>query len=152
MSEHFLIIGIGSDLRGDDAAGLVAARQLRNRVPSGVEVIEHHGDGTALITHWLEFDHVIVIDAMISGAETGVIRRIDALSDSLPPQLSASSTHSFGLEEALDLARQLNQLPKRLVVYGIEGKSFSMGTGLSSGVQEAVSVVVEQILQEVSNN
>ena len=37
-----LVIGIGSDFRGDDAAGLLAARRL-SAVP-GVHAVEHRGD------------------------------------------------------------------------------------------------------------
>ena len=36
-----LVIGIGNDFRHDDAAGLVAARQLRER---GVAARMHEGD------------------------------------------------------------------------------------------------------------
>ncbi|MGB3714250.1 MAG: hydrogenase maturation protease [Candidatus Promineifilaceae bacterium] len=148
---EFLVIGIGSDLRGDDGVGLVVARQLQDQVPPGARVIEHYGDGTSLISAWEGVDHVILVDAVSSGAEPGTIYRFDAHSAPLPARISASSTHAFGLEEAMELARQLDQLPKSLVVYGIEGKSFSNGTVLSMEVDLAVEVVVEQILQEISN-
>jgi hydrogenase maturation protease len=147
---EFLVIGIGSELRGDDSVGLVVARQLKNQVPPGVRIIEHYGDGTALISAWQGVDKVILIDATSSGAESGTIVRFDALSAPLPARISASSTHAFGLEEALELSRQLDQLPMSLVIYGIEGKSFSFGTDLSREIALAVEAVVGQILVEIS--
>lgn len=147
-----LVIGIGSDLRGDDGVGLAVARRLQNQVPPGVRVIEHHGDGVSLISEWQGVDRVILVDAAAFGAEPGTIVRFNPPFAPLPARISASSTHAFGLEEALELSRQLDQLPKSLVVYGIEGKSFSFGTDLSMEVDLAVEAVVGQILQDISTD
>ena len=59
------------------------------------------------------------------------------------------STHAFGLAEAVELARALGRLPPRLIVYGIEGKSFEAGVGLSPEVGAAVQEVVERVLGEL---
>ena len=42
------------------------------------------------------------------------------------------------LPEAVELARELDRLPRRLVVYGIEGESFEAGEGLSPAVETTV--------------
>jgi len=49
----------------------------------------------------------------------------------------------------VELARALGRLPPRLIIYGIEGKSFEAGAGLSPEVQAAVEGVVERVLREV---
>lgn len=145
-----MVIGIGSDLRGDDGVGLAVARRLQNQIPPGVRVIEHHGDGLSLLSEWQGVDRVILVDAVSSGAEPGTIVRFKPPFAPLPALISASSTHAFGLEEAIELAGKLDQLPKSLTVFGIEGKSFSFGAELSMEVDLAVELVVEQILQEIS--
>lgn len=145
-----LVIGIGSDFGSDDRAGLLVARRLKNQVHSCVQVLEHDGDGMSLILAWHGVEHVIIVDAASSGAEPGTYYRFDAFSDPFPARITASSTHDFGLQEAIDLARQLDQLPKSLVIYGIEGKSFSFGADLSMEVDRAVEAVVGQILEEIS--
>jgi hydrogenase maturation protease len=45
-----------------------------------------------------------------------------------------ASTHHFGLSEVIGLARALDRMPVRLRVYGIEGRSFGIGSALSPEV------------------
>ena len=144
-----LVIGLGSDLRGDDGVGLVIARRLHDQVPLGIEVIEHLGDGLSLIPAWHGWESVIIVDAAKSGAAPGTIHRFDALSAPLQTQLSITTFHAFGLAEAIELAQQLDQLPESLVIYGIEGKSFDLGTNLSAEIEQALDLAVERILNEI---
>ena len=65
-NSDILIIGIGNEYRGDDAAGLLAARKLRNYDLKGIEVIENNGDGAELINKWTGRKKVILIDAVQS--------------------------------------------------------------------------------------
>ncbi len=61
---------------------------------------------------------------------------------------SRSSTHSFGVAEAVELARALGRLPARIVVFGIEGRDFAQGEGLSPDVDAAVDEVVRRVTEE----
>ena len=44
-----------------------------------------------------------------------------------PPASFRSSTHAFGVGDAVELARALGRLPRRVVVYGVEGADFAAG-------------------------
>jgi hydrogenase maturation protease len=144
-----LIIGLGNEYRRDDAAGLVAARRLKEATAKRVRVLEESGEGTALMESWKGADTVIVIDALHSGAKAGTVRRLDPHRQPIPTGLFHCSTHAFGVAEAVELARALGQLPPRLIVYGIEGTDFEAGLGLSPQVDKAVPRAVERILAEV---
>jgi hydrogenase maturation protease len=91
---------------------------------------------------------VFIVDAVSSGAAQGAIHRFDATREQLRGQVFHHSTHAFGLKEGIELARALNRLPPRLVIYGIEGKCFSIGERISTEVMEACSRVVDRILAE----
>jgi hydrogenase maturation protease len=149
--DDILIIGIGNIFRGDDAAGLTAARRLREMQLPGVEVLELDGDISALAEGWQGAQRVVVIDAVASKSEAGRIFRFAAHADPLPRKLFATccSCHAFGLAEQLEIARSLQQLPPSLIVYGIEGKDFMLGSGLSPEVQEALPRLVAQIRQDL---
>jgi hydrogenase maturation protease len=146
---HYLIIGIGNRYRGDDAAGIIVARHMKEQTPDSVSVIEEGDGGVALMESWKDFDTVILIDAIRSGAKPGTIHRFDATAHPLPSKHFRSSTHIFGVAETIELARTLNLLPPHLIVYGIEGKSFGAGIGLSSEVETATHHVLNHILQDV---
>jgi hydrogenase maturation protease len=146
-----LVVGVGNDLRGDDAAGLEVARRVRRAAPPGVEVLEASGDGAALMDLWAGADLAVVVDACVSGAEPGAVRRLDAASGPLPAAFASRSTHAFGLAEAVEMARALGRLPARLVVFAIEGGDFEAGAGLTPAVARAVREAGDAVLAELSS-
>ena len=141
-----MIIGVGNGFRGDDAAGLVAARRLRStlRVP----VRELEGDPAKLMDAWENCESVILVDAVSSGSPPGTLHRFDAHEAPLPSTLFRGSTHAFGVPDVIELARALHRLPRKLVVYGIEARNFTAGEGLSPEVEDAVERVVQRIEKE----
>jgi hydrogenase maturation protease len=143
------VIGIGNALRSDDAAGLEVARLLEGTLPEGVELLEREGEPTSLIDSWEGAGAVWVVDAVSSGAEPGTVHRHDATEQALPAALFRTSTHHFGLAEAVELARALGRLPERTVVYGIEGASFQTGEMLSPEIEAAAARVADAVREEV---
>jgi hydrogenase maturation protease len=144
------VIGIGNDARGDDAVGLEVARHLRHDAPAGVNVEEIHGEGIRLLDHLTGREAVIVIDASYSGAAPGSIHRLEPLTQPIPKELYLCSTHAFGVGEAIELARALQQLPPHLVVYGIEGLRFDIGSDLSADVRRAMPDVIRRVRQDIA--
>lgn len=149
LKARTLIIGIGNPSRRDDAVGLVVARALRARNLKHIEIVELSGEGAALLEAWQGAERVVIVDAMQSGAAPGTILRFEAHRQRIPTKFFRYSTHNFGLAEAIELGRALGQLPQELIVYGIEGKDFSLGEGLSPEVVSAISQVLEKILAEL---
>jgi len=141
-----LVVGIGNPERGDDAVGLIAARRLREASLPGVEVIELSGVGVDLLEAWSGHLEVIIIDAVRSGAKVGTIHTFEAHLWPIPAEFFRSSTHTFCLAEAVELARALKLLPERLIVYGIEGERFEMGTRLSPSVEEALEELIAHVM------
>lgn len=140
------MIGIGNRYRSDDGAGLAVAERL-HRAP-GLDVRSCEGEPVALLDDWDGAGTVLVIDAVSSGAEPGTIHRLDASASPLPASLRGStSTHAFGLADAIELARVLDRLPSQLTVYGIEGQTFTSGTALSDPVVAAVEAVAAELRQ-----
>jgi hydrogenase maturation protease len=78
------------------------------------------------------------------------VHRLDATDEPLPATLSAASTHTLGVGEAIELARALGRLPERIVVYGIEAESITAGPELTLSVARAVDEAVERLLEELA--
>jgi hydrogenase maturation protease len=149
---NILVIGMGNAYRSDDAAGLIAARRVNEQASEHCSVIEHTGEGAALMELWKDADTVIVIDAVRSGAVPGTVSRFDAALCPLPVSMFRDSTHAFSLAEAVELSRALKQLPRQLIVYGVEAQNFEAGTNLSPAIEFAMQTVVERVLQELPQN
>jgi hydrogenase maturation protease len=73
------------------------------------------------------------------------VHRPDKTGKLLSTGVLRSSTHAFGLPEAIELGRALERLPSQLLVYAIEGRDFSAGQGLTEDVAAAVKAVAGEL-------
>jgi hydrogenase maturation protease len=145
-----MVVGVGNALRGDDGAGPEVARRLRGRAGAAdVAVRELEGEGVGLLDLWEGARAVVVVDTVRSGAAPGTIHRLDVTHRPLPAGLrGSSSTHAIGIAEAIELARVLGRLPRRVIVYGVEGRNFRAGAALSPAVAENLAGVADAVLNE----
>ncbi len=145
-----LLIGIGNLDRGDDGAGRAVAKALRETASDDLRVVEHDGEATGLLALLAEVATAVIVDASASGAAPGTVRRFDVAASPLPADSSRMSSHGLGLVDAVELARQLGQLPPRCIVYAIEGGDFRIGALLSPAVAEAVVRVAALLRDEIA--
>ncbi len=146
VSPAVLVIGLGNPLRGDDAAGIMVVRRLRQR--AAARVLEQSGEATALVDALRDASAALIVDAA-SGTQPGRVRRLDAAAQPLPQGLFGCSTHGFGVAEGIELARALGALPPVCVVYALEGVQFETGAAMSPAVQAAVPGVAARIEAEI---
>ena len=120
---------------------------LRKRLghDDSIRLIEHWGEAIGLVEVMAGWDRVLIIDAAMSGNASPPWRAFDAAASPLPSDLTETSSHGFGVAQAIELARALDSLPRLCRVYAIEGLSFETGATLSRGVQKTVDDVVEDI-------
>ena len=144
------ILGIGSP-SGDDQAGWLTVDALRagGVQTTGDEIFIQKLDrpGANLITLLDNADWVILIDAMQSHDVFGRIQRFSA--EDWPAYRQGLSSHGFGVLNSLALARELNTLPRRLDLYGIEISSTGPGQQASSEIQAAAQQLARYIAADI---
>jgi hydrogenase maturation protease len=119
--------------------------------PRWVEVVERDGEPAGLLDAWEAADLAVVVDAVSApGLSPGQFLRAEVTGPDAPTPSRAVSSHGIGPGDAVELARALGRLPRRLVLYGIQGKSFSPGLALSPEVEVSVDRLVDRILNEVN--
>ena len=137
------ILGIGHELRGDDAAGLSVARKLLERSSgrSNLLVIEAESapeNHTGPLRRF-EPDLVLLVDAAEMGEASGVIRWLDWQETT---GLSAS-THTL---PPYVLAQYLtSELHCDVALIGIQPAGTTIGAPLSPEVGQAVEAVVQAL-------
>lgn len=152
MMDKVLVIAIGNRNRGDDGVGLIIGKTLKELRDPSIEVVESDGELTALL-EWLgSQSRVIIVDAWNAPSQKLAYMRWDVSKDALPARLSGASSHVVGIAQAIELARALERLPRKLVVFGVLGRNFEMGEGLSPDVVEKIPDVVQAIVKEVHQN
>ncbi len=147
------IIGLGNWLRGDDAIGNLVARKLHHFHNPTTSVIEGGSAGLHLLDEMEGVHTLILIDAVFSHSPEGTIHRLMVPQDmgkirQLAWSTSGTSTHDFGLGEALTLAETLGVLPPHMVIYGIEIGTVETGAPVSPTVAQAMHTVVNRIATE----
>jgi hydrogenase maturation protease len=144
-----VVLGVGNPYRGDDAAGLAVAARLDGLTPPGVAVRACGQEPSRLLDAWAGSRAAVVVDAASSDARPGTVTRFDASHEAVPAGVFRSSTHAFGVGDAIELARALGTLPAHVVVYAVEGESFAAGVGLTRVVDDAVGEVVRRVLGDL---
>ena len=150
---HVSVIGIGSP-GGDDRAGWRVAELLNQsaKVTAAAERVSVnlcHTPGGEVPALLAGADIAIVVDAVMNGGAPGTIYR---LSD---PRLLAFadnplSSHGIGLQAMLELAEALGELPKILLIYGIEAASLEGETAMHLKVLDAIPRVREAIERDIA--
>jgi hydrogenase maturation protease len=140
------VIGVGNRDRGDDGAGLALARRLRHKAPAA-DVHECAGGGFELLELWRGAENVVVVDAARAGGRPGAVRRFEAQRAPLPAGLARGSSHAAGVADAIELARSLGELPRRVVVYAVEARDFRHGEALSPPVRRALERLEARLLR-----
>ena len=140
------MVGVGNAYRRDDGVGPAVAERLRTRMDA--EVVTCEQEPSRLLDAWAGVDLALVVDAVSSGAEPGTVHRFDASERAVPSSVFRGSTHALGVGEVIELARALGRLPRRLLVYGVEGGEFAAGDGLTPAVAAAVGPLAAELLEE----
>ena len=144
------IIGIGLDHQGDDAAGLLAVRKLKEKTIPGVEIVEASKNDVSLLELWDEADTVFIIDASCRCFKSGSICRRDNFEEDRPrPELPGHKNVRSCICDTMDTGLNVNLLPPNTIVYGINGEASEPGTVVSANVSPAIDEVVQMIVDEV---
>lgn len=135
---RILVLGLGNDIAGDDAVGLLAARRLREVLPADVEVQESAEAGLALLDYVAGYDSVLILDA-VSSTDLPEGEILEYAPENLRPVLSPSP-HYAGLPDLARVAR-LHGIP-----YPQEVRGLAMAIRPPDRIREGLSPSVEAAL------
>jgi hydrogenase maturation protease len=153
IPKKILVLGMGNDIMGDDAAGLVAARRLEEKLNTGggVDFCFISSAGFILMDVMEGYDKVLVLDSVLSGEKSaGDIRELDK--SELMGKYSGSP-HYTGLPEIIELAKRLElDFPDELraLVIGINEKGI-LRESLSSIIEEKIPLFTEKAAQIINS-
>lgn len=143
MSEHLtppvLLLGVGNELRGDDAAGRRVADVVAGWDRPGVTVVQAQQLVPELATVVSRAATVVLIDAAVGGSDTPSLVPISANAASGP------LSHSTSLPELLALARCLEGRAPQAWVLAVPADSFEYGAAFSPrcrrGIDDAIRLL-----------
>jgi hydrogenase maturation protease len=132
-----LVVGVGSELRSDDAVGRRVAESIGERRSSEqLEVRSVHQLTPELADAMTDRLLVIVVDACI-GATAPVVTEVESIAT------AGAMTHHLDVAALVRLAEQLGRPPTHVMTLGVPAFDVGIGTSLSAQATAVVGAAVE---------
>lgn len=154
-----LVLAIGNEIMGDDAAGLIAARELRKHYHSKVDILEAHTAGFTLLDILEGYDKALLLDTVYN--ENSRVHKIRELTRNDLAVNTSMSPHYAGLPELIRLSEKLYmKFPDELRAFVMEihekgvlreGLTMEAKALIPDFVEKASSVLDEWLLTDAFN-
>jgi len=145
---NVMVLGLGNILLSDEGVGIKVVEELQRRydISDFVEIIDGGTMGMELLPYFDERSHILIVDAVRTDNKPGTIVRIDD-----PPAFFSTKTspHQIGLADVLGAAAITDNLPRNIILFGIEPKEMSTGLDLSPEVAQNLSRLVDMVVAEL---
>lgn len=142
------VVGVGSEMRGDDAAGMKVVRRLWGTLKSSNVFLIEGGVAPENFTSQIrrfEPSHVIFIDATDFGAEPGEV--VLAEPEAITGQ--SVSTHTMPLSILAKYIQE--QTGAKIALLGIQPARAQMGAEMSEVVKDSIKRVEEILLEKLNS-
>ncbi len=149
-----LVLGLGNELYGDEAAGIHVVRKLREDFEKpeetaewleNVELEECSLSGLALLEVIVDYDNLIIIDSIKK--EKPLTGKIHLLEKKDLRHIPGSSPYSVSLPQSIELGKKLGlQVPSRIKIIAVEVKNqYNLGEGLTEEMTKAIPAIVKEV-------
>ncbi len=139
-----ILMGVGNELRGDDAIGIYVARNFRKEGWKVILAGQVPEDFTSEIKRYRP-ELLVIVDAALMDLNPGEFRRVPE--DKIPKV--AFSTHGMPLSFLMEYLRDY---VGKIILIGIQPKSMEFGEGLSEEVKKAGDKLIELLKREGYEN
>ncbi|MGE5503137.1 MAG: HyaD/HybD family hydrogenase maturation endopeptidase [Actinomycetota bacterium] len=146
-----VVLGVGNILMTDEGVGVRAVEELERLydLAPEVTVIDGGTSGMDCLDQIAEVDHLLIADAMRSGAEPGTLKRVDH--DQLAAHFKTKlSPHQVGLSDVLATLNLHGMMPRRVVLFGMQPKSFATAMELSPEIEARLPALVDALVDELA--
>lgn len=146
-----VVLGIGNTILSDEGIGVRAAEALREHyeLPGNVEVIDGGTAGMELLGPLTGTDLLVVLDAVKAGRPPGTLVRMSGRD--VPVFFRAKlSPHQVSLCDVLAGLEFSADLPKEIVLIGVEPASLELGLELTPTVAAKIPQVLGMAVAELA--
>nr|MDO8134273.1 hydrogenase maturation peptidase HycI [Candidatus Njordarchaeum guaymaensis] len=146
--KRLLVLGVGNQLKGDDAAGIEFARQLKRRVglSSEMSIIEAGVAPENFTWGVRKFhpSHILVVDAAQMGMRPGSTRIVEK------GEIAGFSFSTHNLSLSFLVGYLEKEFDSEVIIVGIEPSNLEFGETISKPVMDAVELLVGTLRRVLS--
>jgi hydrogenase maturation protease len=141
--QRVLVLGIGNDLRGDDALGPLVADALEATAPDGVTVRAVHGLTPELVIELARADVVVFVDADMDPAlDTPIWAPVETFAATAGPD---ATNHTLDPPRLLALAVALDGRAPDGYLVSLPARRFDVGAPLTPVAQGAYEATLAEL-------
>ncbi len=152
-ASDILVIGMGNVLMQDEGIGVRAVEELESQFaipfgPGGADIVDGGTTGTELLEPMRGVGHLLVADAVNTGAPAGTLVR---LADEQVPAFFQTklSNHQLGLSDLLALLTLTGEAPHHVTIIGMVPHHLENKLGLSPEAQAGLPRMVAMLADEL---
>lgn len=147
---QIVVLGVGNILMCDEGVGVhtVNAFEKGWEFPENVRCVDGGTSTQELLGDLEDLDHLIVIDAVTSGAAPASLVRLEG--QAVPAAFTTKlSPHQIGISDLLATLTFLGRAPKTVLLLGCEPVRLSLDLELSPQVAARVPELCAQVVAEL---
>ena len=147
---NILVLGVGNVLLTDEGIGVRTVETLLGeyKFPNNVDVVDGGTAGMELVEIIANREHVILIDAVNTGADVGTI--VTLVDEEVPALFrSRISPHQLGISDLLGVMALTVETPKHFTLFGVVPFSMATGVELSHQMLPLKNILVANVISKL---
>mgnify|MGYP006273590141 FL=1 len=135
------VVAVGNPIMGDDGVGAEVIERLEASGLGDRESVTLANAGTTAffaLEAMSGCDRAIVVDAISTGAEPGTVHEYRYVDGAFAGAVPEMTMHDFSFAEALRAGREAYEIPREVLILGVEPERIEMSMELSEPIAAAV--------------
>jgi hydrogenase maturation protease len=152
MKKDTVVLGLGNLLMSDEGVGCVLINQFiaqSDKYPS-VEFIDAGTGGMSILHLIAGREKAVLIDCAYMGTKPGTIKKFKPDEVESLKKLAHHSLHEADMLKVIELAKQLDQCPQEVVIFGIQPGKVEAGQGLSETLTAKMNDYIAAVSRELT--
>jgi hydrogenase maturation protease len=148
MSKRIAILGVGNILEKDDGVAVYATSYLEKNFTfePNIDVINGGVEGINLLNLFMEYDYILILDAIEIDDEPGSIYHIPS-SELTGYGLNSGGAHEIGVIQCFDILELMGRDIPESSVLGIVPKEIDVHIGLSEIMHNSFDAYINTLIK-----
>jgi hydrogenase maturation protease len=149
-----VVLGLGNPIMSDEGIGPAIVQRFMDKAQDypGIEFVDVGTGGFSLLYYLEGAGRVVFVDCAKMGEAPGTIRRFTCDQVQTVKRLAHFSLHEGDLLTLIEKAKELNQCPEDIVIFGIEPQWVDFGLDLTDTVSGQMDLYVSLIDNELKKS
>ncbi len=147
-----IVVGLGNPLMSDEGIGVILINKLSglsDKYPF-VDFVDGGTGGMNLLYLFEGREKAVIIDCANMEEEPGQIKKFSPDEVKSVKQLAHQSLHEQDLLKIIEIAKQLDQCPEEIVIFGIQPKNIELDQTLSCELTQKIDDYINLICDELN--